>query len=122
MTFSSRFSLVAVLPLMLFSSNIASASEIRTGNDYYENCRSLATRQDANDSNIYNQAVCQGYTLGVWDSLGLFEKDTICVPLNVTLGQVVDISYDWLKRHPERRQNHAMTAIANALANAFPCK
>lgn len=119
---TSSSTLVIISALMISNGSHAFASGINSGNDFFEICRALAERQNANETNVIDQAYCQGFTKGAWDSVTMFEKGTICTPLNVTLGQVVDISYNWLKNHPERRQNSAISAISNALLHAFPCK
>jgi hypothetical protein len=59
------------------------------------------------------------YIGGVADTL---DQDIICMPLNVTLGQVRDIVQKHLRANAEQRHNPADVLIRTALEPLWPCE
>jgi hypothetical protein len=45
----------------------------------------------------------------------------ICLPDNAELGQAVDVTVNYLRNHPEKRQVSAASMAFVALTKAFPC-
>ncbi len=104
----------------------ASGAWAYTGNDLLKDCSS----DDAAERQF-----CFGYVLGAgdgWRGRILFEKtvdemgdlqfmESVCVPDNVTKGQVLDIALKHMKANPEHRHTHAAIMVATALVDAFPC-
>jgi hypothetical protein len=44
-----------------------------------------------------------------------------CMPEHADAGQITDVAVRFLASHPERRHLPAVTLVAEALAEAFPC-
>jgi TctA family transporter len=66
--------------------------------------------------------------MGVSDAMGLSQADggslagfRSCHPPGVTAKQVEDIATRFLREHPEWRHLGAVSQVAKALADAFPC-
>lgn len=69
------------------------------------------------------KGACAGYVVGVADALafGPVARFSACVPNGVTVQQLIDITTNYLKAHPEVRQFTASSISAAALSYAFPC-
>ena len=63
---------------------------------------------------------CRTYVAGVANS-GTLQNWSVCIRNNVTLGQLADVVWIYLYRHPEQRDSGAPKLIARALHQAFPC-
>jgi len=94
-----------------------------TGRDLNEVC---------NKDNYYSKGQCLGYIEGVHDAGSLIDKATdkrqwdsdwtACVPKGVTAGQLWEVVKKWLREHPADWHYTADSLVANALAEAFPCR
>jgi hypothetical protein len=60
-------------------------------------------------------AIASGYVTGVADAY------PNCIPAGVTVGQLSDIILQYLEDHPEKRQLPAVTLVATAISERFPC-
>ena len=68
---------------------------------------------------------CNGYITSVVDALGApntVNGATACFPKGVIDKQLVVVVRHYLEAHPENRQLGAIGLVADALADAFPCK
>lgn len=99
--------LLAAIGMFVFMN--ASAG-IYSGNEIYQYL--------SGDKRSTNYAVAQGYIAGAADAYHL----KYCPPKGVTLGQLTDITYAFLKSNPERRHESADLFVGMALMEAFPCK
>lgn len=90
------------------------AANFRDGNDLYEDCQQHP--QSALD-----------FVIGVTDtvsdlnSFGDRKVFGICLPENVTSGQLRDIACQHLETEPGSRHYTAPTQVIAALLNEFPC-
>lgn len=84
------------------------------GNGLYERCKA--------DAGTYYAGVCMGFTLGVAASISSFTDDIVCLPDNVTNGQIIEVVQNYLQRHPEIRQESSVILVGAALGVAWPCK
>jgi hypothetical protein len=64
---------------------------------------------------------CAGYISGVADVLQSQNGNSVCLPRNVVVGQVVDTVKKYLVDYPESRHYAAYSEILVALEKAFPC-
>jgi hypothetical protein len=66
---------------------------------------------------------CIGYLLAAEDVLATQSIDGVkaCLPREVTLQQQHQTIIDWLEAHPETGDAMAMTLVARAYAERFPC-
>jgi hypothetical protein len=88
-----------------------------SGNAFYDLCRKFP-----------HDGVCWSYVAGIADAMSSNEKttDTIsgwsaCIPVEVTVPQLVDVVEHFLREHPEARHAPASQLVAGALAQAFEC-
>jgi len=74
--------------------------------------------------NSKSSSFCGDHVLSVADALmvGRVGHWTACVPHRVTDDQVVYVTTPFLKAHPARRGDWARELVAEALAEAFPCR
>lgn len=59
-----------------------------------------------------------GYILGVTDA---YRGATICMPSNVTAGQLVDMMRAWLQSNPAQRHRTGDTLVNYVLSTTWPC-
>lgn len=92
-----------------------SSAMFKDGNNIYKFC----TTQENDTYYHFNASYCQGYVIGVVDTIdGVFT----CLPEGVTVGQSIDIVTRYLAAHPEIRHMEGAALITNALKESFPCK
>jgi len=74
--------------------------------------------------NSRSSPFCGDYVLSIADALmmGRVGRWTACIPSGVTDDQVVDVAIRFLDAHPARRGSAASELVAEALAEAFPCR
>jgi hypothetical protein len=77
------------------------------------------------DTKGWQEAVCSGYVTGVYDMLeGISSENAIpplCVPADVTRGQLQAIVLKFLNEHPELLHYSAAALVNIAIRQAFPC-
>lgn len=100
------------------------ASASPTGNTLFEQC----TREREAPTYWYDDATCTAYIQGFVEGATSFQEmwpkerpKAICLPANVTAGQIRDVVVRYLYQHPERRHLPAMMSITTAAAASFPC-
>ena len=93
---------------MLFIPAICFA-EFRFGNELKAQCSS---------SQLFDQGICLGYVSAVAD---MNTKQKICMPSNVTIGQLQAISIKYFNDYPDRLHYTADSLVLDALSKAFPC-
>jgi hypothetical protein len=96
----------AFWPIAAFSAG----DSFYTGNRLYGFCQEKSTS-------------CTDYIAGIVDTLMVMNHSTkwICPPNNMELGQAVDVTMNYLRAHPEKRQVSAASMAFVALIKAFPC-
>ena len=74
--------------------------------------------------NSRSSTPCDDYVLSVADALmlGRVGRWTACIPSGVTDDQAVDVATRFLETHLAKRGSPALGLVAEALAEAFPCK
>jgi hypothetical protein len=109
------FAAGAVLMAMLipFSATAGPNRVFETGNDLYEAC-----------TNPFSALFCQGFVSAVADVMGTtqIEGFTACIPFDVTVGQAVDVVKRYLEANRDKRHLTAMSLVAAALDDGFPCR
>jgi hypothetical protein len=98
------------LACALFAVSTLAHADFKSGNSLYSDMNS-----DDNTTYVF----VLGYVAGVADALN---GVVVCMPANVTIRQVRDISYRYLRDNPEQRNDDASILIARALKPPFPCK
>jgi hypothetical protein len=68
---------------------------------------------------VDSQGFCLGYVRGVAETLMPLVR--ICIPGNVTIGQLRDVALKYLQEHPEQRHKHATSLLLSAFNGAWPC-
>ena len=80
------------------------------------------------EGHIFRPGVCSGYIMAAIDldealtKRGLIHKPLFCMPENVPISRVTAVVTDYLKAHPERRDESAAMLVIDALGAKFPCK
>jgi len=98
-----------LLATLLFVPVMASA-EFVSGNDLYRDLRS-----DKVSDNLY----ALGYIAGVADA---GQSGSHCIPSTVNLGQIQDMTFDYLRRNADVRNLSADVLIGLMLLERWPCK
>jgi hypothetical protein len=88
-----------------------------SGNYWYEKC---------NSANIDDRLQCASFVNGVVGGFIGHAKATktlnfICIPLNVTFGQMGDVFAKYLNEHPATRNQDASSMAILSLWEAFSC-
>ena len=110
-----RVGMMALLASASMVSQASAKGSFLTGNGLLNQCQ---------DNSPFPQGDCVGFTSGVSDAMASNTLNgwTACVPPNqVTRGQVKDIAVQFLVKHPELRHLTAVSLVASALGEAFPC-
>lgn len=108
--------LIAAL-LLIGASHGAMAGGFESGNSLLTKCE---------DEKLEENALCYGYLEAVSDTFERaavwegFESD-ICMPVGVTVGQLLKIWIKWANEHPEDLHFEASSIVLNAYIAAFPC-
>ena len=97
------------------------------GNSLYSfgyNSHLLETKKlNKDEAEIYKEGMETGAYIGY--SLGVFnlikEMGFICPPKNINSMQILDITYKYLKDHPEERNLKAETLIIKSTISIWPC-
>jgi hypothetical protein len=86
-----------------------------TGNELHSQCTGSTDEQ----------LICAGYIVGVADGANTtadtLDRRFLCLPVEVTRGQIKDIAVAYIGDHPEKRHFSAGSLILTALMTAFPC-
>lgn len=72
-----------------------------------------------------NPGICQGYIAGVADvmsTVGTIHGYASCVPASVTVKQHAAAVVKWMEAHHDDLGFTAHSIVAEALAEAYPCK
>ena len=90
-----------------------------TGKDLYADC--------SKPQGSFSQGFCSGYISGVVDAIEYYQinkgaEKNVCIPMEVSIGQVKEIVVRYLAQHPDQRANTASSLVWDAVRNAFPCK
>lgn len=83
------------------------------GNRLFSDCK-LAEEQGP--LKWQSAGICSAYIIGVVDSLG---SEYLCLPETAILGQIRDVAFLYLKKHPEKRAMAASFLVALSLKEAF---
>ena len=116
---NGRTRLVAMAVAIAMTCLPASAQELRafyTGNDLRSRC---------SDTSPYQAGLCMGFVTGIADAMGIaaiLGGRRACIPLAATEGQALDVVKRFLEQHPAEPQEEAVSLVAQALSEAFPCK
>ncbi len=81
----------------------------------YKNCGTSA--------NKWSQSYCFRYVIDIVDSAKQEGRPlAVCQPKGATKGEVVDAVRTWLANRPEERRKSALSLIARALSDTWPCR
>jgi len=79
---------------------------------------------DCNKSDDNSKSACVGYITGVFEvaTNNPIDGITSCLRKLRNSTSIVKTTLAWIAAHPEKEQEPASTAIAEAMAEAYPCK
>jgi hypothetical protein len=125
------------LALAVFVFPVSSAIQERdgpqtSGNEFIRMCSAI-DKSGKSDEEMVRATACVYYVTGVVDGIHLEwafayantnkESPTpFCLPNKVEGGQIVRVTIEFLRNHPERAHSATSTVIGSALQEAFPCK
>ncbi|MDF1895552.1 Rap1a/Tai family immunity protein [Rahnella contaminans] len=94
-----------------------------TGNDLYEWGAALQRTRDNRHlaSDTADASMYQGYVSGIYDSA----NGVVFCPKRkqgMTIGQISDVVFKYLKDNPESRNESASQLVMSAFVAAFPCQ
>ena len=102
------------------------------GNTLMSLCQNAdRTAQTQEPSEPASVLQCQAYIEGVFTGYSMVSKalnlkqvgiENVCVPDEVTLGQITKVVVKYLKDHPEKLHLGAGQLTMTAIKDAFPCK
>jgi hypothetical protein len=99
-----------VLALLMAPSGVEAEFYFYSGNDLYARCTGTA------------QTACLGFVAGVSDTTKILQRPaTVCLPEQVTTGEIKDVAVQFLASHPTDRHYSASSLVHAALQEAFPC-
>jgi phosphoglucomutase len=102
----------------LFS--IAADASFYTSKELYEVC----TTERANKAYVENTYECVAYITGAVDAFNTtreVNKLKSCIPANVTISRLRDVTVDFLRENPADRNTSASTLVFAATRKAWPC-
>ena len=109
----------AVISVSVLTAAAEKAAAYATGNNLLAWCVSASRTE---------RGLCHGYILGIADAMEESKnigRFAACIPAPVRAGspgRLFQLAQQFLASHPEKRQLSASSLVANALAEAFPCK
>lgn len=109
-----------LLSLFLIIISSESLSEPVNGNQLYEDLKEWKKSERSQNSNLFKMGRSLGYIQGLTEMDSL-EGKTMCVPSEVTNGQVMDVILNFLEKYPENRHKSAAVLTSFAIWEAFPC-
>ena len=98
-----------LISAVLVSASLAHA-EFLNGNDLLRNLNSY---------NAVEKTFATGFVAGVMDSTMGF---LVCVPIDVKLKQITDISRIYIQNNPQTRHHTAAGLVVKAASSVWPCK
>ncbi|NYT76624.1 hypothetical protein H0A71_06440 [Alcaligenaceae bacterium] len=101
---------ITILAVSIILSCFSHTAISMTGNKLLSDC-------EGQYSNMY----CMGYIVGALDTWGARPGLRLCIPEDVTQGQMQDITVKYLRNNPETRNHKATWLVAMAAQEAFPC-
>lgn len=101
---------------LCLTSTAAQASEprdsLKTGNDLLVACGSEKPLE---------YGMCMGYIAGVIDGFLISNRTIICLPSDLTRGQLRDVVLSGIQDAPRERGDAGYVGVLLALSKAFPC-
>jgi hypothetical protein len=83
--------------------------------------------QDCSSKNEFLRGYCGGYVVGVIATMVNMQRyrqlpdSVLCVPAEVSKGQLVEVVTKYLESNPPRRSRQAINLVPEALNEAYPC-
>ena len=106
-----------LITAVLVAVSLTTQAQASRGNELHKTCQ---TDLSNSEYAVFNSGFCLGYISGAHEALG--GPPLTCEPDGVNRNQIVDIVKKYLVEHPEKRHEHSVKLIMEALENAFPCK
>jgi hypothetical protein len=108
---------VALLVVGALAGAHAHASTV-TGNDYAAFCSGPKSKPT-------DMTYCISYARGLADGFEFWHdadnRAPLCIPNEVTGGQLYEVTLKYIKEHPEKRHLGVSIVMAYAFADAWPC-
>ena len=116
-----KYSLSVFLFFILTVSPVLSYAEFLSGDELFEYFDALnrTSTEKPRDGDWQKVGMLQGFMMGVSDSK---RGAAFCAPKGTSLVQLINITGEYLDKHPEFWDRPAADITVKALSSAFPCK
>jgi len=118
----NKVAVIGVALALLSSPASAAPTEMWGRADDGNKLRAFCQEEDGSREVFY----CLGYLSAAVDGIDLLTKvlksTALCVPSNVTLGQMKDVFLLYTQRHPEKRGETGTVLMGTAMIEAWPCQ
>jgi hypothetical protein len=107
-----------IAPLGLFP--VAANASFYTGDDLYAACMT----ERGSNTYVEKSYECIAYITGAVDAFNTTRKTNkldSCLPADVTIGQLKEVTMDYLARNPNDRKGSASEQVFKATRKAWPC-
>jgi hypothetical protein len=114
----SGISLMAVLVVSASTALAAKDEDFYTADNTMRGCRAFL--DDINKKNVGLRPFDQGRCVGIVETIRTFP--TLCVPINVTVGQAMRVVVKYIDDRPARLHEPFKKLVHEALLEAWPCR
>jgi hypothetical protein len=114
--------IISLIAFISFSAHGAGTGAFHTGSELHqwiEADNRVKENRALSQEDYQFEFQLLGYITGVYDTL---DGVSICAPQNVTPGQLIAITKNYLVAHPDQWNFSAEILVARSLYAAFPCK
>lgn len=102
-------------------SSVPAQAGFYSGNELFEVC----TTERSNSTYFEKTYECVAYIAGAVDAFNTtreVNKLKSCIPVDVTVSQLRDVTVDFLRGNPADRNSSASTLVFAATRKAWPCR
>ncbi|WP_411841547.1 Rap1a/Tai family immunity protein [Serratia plymuthica] len=110
--------LLLICCTVISSPSIAQYYDGNTLNGWSNALQKWKLGTNVSNSDLTDARVFQAYVGGVVDAV---DGAKFCIPDNVKLGQLFDITSNYLSANPEKRALPASEIVITAISDKFPC-
>lgn len=115
-------SALAVLLTLSTPLKAQSNSYLSSSSSLLSDCKSLIAIMDGGRSNgDTGHSTCVSYIAGFRDAFSAVPQQKICLPNEVTTGQIARVFAGWADRNPNLLHSHRSVGLVDALIEGFPC-
>ncbi len=96
------------------------ANDGNSGNDFLPWCKQWLDPGTTDTEDVFGAAVCSGFVLAARDLVSTLQSK-ICIPVDVTNGQMARVFVKYMEEHPQDLHMRASFLFLLAAREGFPC-